>query len=46
MYEAGDGVERDLKEARYWYKVAARNGDVAAPSKVKELDARIGAPAT
>lgn len=46
MYEAGDGVERDLKEARYWYSVAARNGDDAAPSKVKELDARIGSPAT
>lgn len=46
MYEAGDGVERDLKEARYWYSVAARNGDDAAPSKVKELDARIGAPAS
>jgi len=46
MYEAGDGVERDLKEARYWYGVAARNGDEAAPSKVKELDARLGAPAT
>lgn len=46
MYEAGDGVERDLKQARYWYGVAARNGDDAAPSKVKELDARIGAPAS
>ena len=46
MFEAGDGVERDLKEARYWYGVAARNGDDAAPSKVKELDARLGAPST
>jgi len=46
MYEAGDGVERNLEEARYWYGVAARNGDEAAPSKVKELDARLGAPAT
>ena len=46
MYETGDGVERDLKEARYWYSVAARNGDDAAPSKVKELDARVGAPAS
>ena len=44
MFEAGEGVERDLKEARYWYGVAARNGDNAAPSKVKELDARLGAP--
>jgi len=46
MYEAGDGVELDLKEARYWYGVAARNGDEAAPGKVKELDARLGAPAS
>ena len=43
MYETGDGVERDLREARYWYGVAARNGDDAAPSKVKELDARLNA---
>ena len=46
MFEAGDGVERDLKEARYWYGVAARNGDDAAPSKVKEIDAKLGAPST
>jgi uncharacterized protein len=46
MYEAGNGVERDLREARYWYGVAARNGDEAAPSKVKELDAKLGDPAT
>jgi uncharacterized protein len=46
MFEAGEGVERDLKEARYWYSVAARNGDEAAPSKVIELDARLGAPKT
>jgi uncharacterized protein len=46
MYETGDGVERDLREARYWYGVAARNGDEAAPSKVKELDARLSAPGT
>ncbi len=46
MVEAGDGVERDLNEARYWYGVAARNGDEAAPSKLIELDAKIGAPKT
>lgn len=46
MVESGDGVERDLKEARYWYGAAARNGDDAAPSKVKELDAKLGAPST
>jgi TPR repeat protein len=46
MVEAGDGIPRDLNEARYWYSVAARNGDEAAPSKVKELDAKLGAPAS
>ena len=46
MVEAGDGVDRDLHEARYWYGAAARNGDDAAPSKVKELDAKLAAPAT
>lgn len=46
MFEAGEGVERDLKEARYWYGVAARNGDEAAPSKVQELDAKLGPPST
>jgi hypothetical protein len=40
--ETGDGVVRDLNEARYWYQAAARNGDEAAPSKVKEIDARLG----
>lgn len=46
MVESGDGVDRDLNEARYWYGAAARNGDDAAPSKVRELDARLAAPAT
>lgn len=46
MAESGDGVPRDLNEARYWYGMAARNGDEAAPSKVKEVDAKLGVPAT
>ena len=44
--EQGDGAERDLRLARYWYNIAARNGDPAAPGKVKELDARAAAEAT
>lgn len=44
MYEHGDGVERDLREARYWYGAAARNGDEAAPSKLRELDAKLADP--
>ena len=46
MLESGDGIPRDLNEARYWYGAAARNGDEAAPSKLKELDAKLAAPAT
>ena len=41
MYEQGDGLTQDLRLARYWYDVAAKNGDVAAPGKVRELDARV-----
>ena len=37
MYEQGDGVERDLRLARYWYDVAARNGDEAAPGVLEAL---------
>jgi TPR repeat protein len=40
LYERGDGVEQDLRLARYWYDVAAKNGDEAAPAKVKALDER------
>jgi TPR repeat protein len=45
MYEQGDGVESDLRLARYWYATAAGLGDEAAPGKVRELDARVAAPA-
>jgi uncharacterized protein len=38
MYEQGDGVERDLRLARYWYAQCASQGDVAAAGKLKELD--------
>ena len=40
MYEQGDGAERDLRLARYWYDIAARNGDPAAAIKARELDPR------
>jgi TPR repeat protein len=39
MYEQGDGVERDLRLARYWYDAAAKNGDEAAPGKLRQIDA-------
>jgi hypothetical protein len=38
LYEQGDGVERDLRLARYWYQAAAGLGDAAAPGKVVEID--------
>jgi uncharacterized protein len=41
MYEQGLGVQRDLRLARYWYEVCARQGDVAAPGKLREIEARI-----
>ena len=40
MYERGDGVDRDLRLARYWYERAAAGGDEAAPYKVRELELR------
>jgi TPR repeat protein len=41
MYEKGDGVAPDLRLARYWYAAAARQGDEAAPAKLKEIDSRL-----
>jgi len=43
MYEHGEGTEPDLRLARYWYDIAAKNGDVAAPDKRREIDAKIAA---
>ena len=37
--EQGDGTETDLRLARYWYDIAARNGDAAAPYKLQALQA-------
>jgi uncharacterized protein len=44
FYESGEGVERDLAEARYWYAAAARNGEPGADLKVKEIDAKLTKP--
>jgi TPR repeat protein len=44
MYEQGDGVDTDLRLARYWYDIAARNGDKAAPGKVQDIERRLSAP--
>ena len=45
MHETGDGVPADRQAARRWYEAAARNGDPAAPLKLRELAAGDG-PAT
>ena len=44
MYEAGDGVEADLRLARYWYDIAAQQRRRRGADKVRELDARLAAP--
>jgi TPR repeat protein len=47
MYETGRGTEADLRLARYWYDVAAQQGDEAAAVKRDELARRLAqAPAS
>jgi localization factor PodJL len=41
LYEAGRGVERNLREAYRWYSVAANAGDTAAREKQLEVEARL-----
>jgi uncharacterized protein len=43
MYEHGLGVDKDLRLARYWYARCAQGGDIAAPGKVREMDAKLAA---
>ncbi len=48
-YMTGDGVDKDLPEARKWLEAAAKNGHTWAPKKLEELtqlekDAGIEAP--
>ena len=44
--EMAEAIEQALRLARYWFDVAARNGDKAAPGKVQEIDARLAAGVT
>ncbi|CAB4438333.1 unnamed protein product [Rhizophagus irregularis] len=37
MYEKGNGVEKDLDEAIFWYKQSAKQGDIDAQNRLKEL---------
>jgi TPR repeat protein len=37
QFETGDGVDKDMSKARYWYQEAANYGDDYAAKKVHEL---------
>ena len=37
MYELGEGVENNYKEALKWYKLAAENGNRDAPNNIGVL---------
>jgi len=41
LYEAGRGVDRNLREAYRWFSVAANAGDAAAREKQVELEGRL-----
>ena len=43
MYEQGLGVQADLDQALAWYSAAARQGDVVAQLKAKEVVERLAA---
>jgi hypothetical protein len=43
IFEICDGVERDLRLARYWYDATAKYGAEAVPEKMKEPEAKTGA---
>ena len=36
MYENGEGVERDIDQAIYWYKKSAEHGDKNALKELKK----------
>jgi hypothetical protein len=38
MFEAGNGVEKDLEQARHWYQEAAKNGYEPAVNRLTYLD--------
>ena len=41
-YRDGEGVERDMKKARYYFELAAMGGDVDARQNVGVFEARAG----
>jgi TPR repeat protein len=46
IYENGIYVVKDIKKARYWYKLAAEQGDEDAVKALKRLDSTGNTPAT
>ncbi|BAN69319.1 hypothetical protein EBS_1432 [endosymbiont of unidentified scaly snail isolate Monju] len=38
LYALGKGVERDLEQARYWYRMAQRNGSTRSAEALAALD--------
>jgi hypothetical protein len=37
MYARGDGVQRDLKEAAYWFEKAAKNGHLGSAERLSHM---------
>ena len=37
MYENGEGIEKDIDQAIYWYKKAAEQGDKEAQKELKKI---------
>lgn len=42
MYMQGKGVEKDFKQALYWFDLAAQRGDVMAKTNLEKLQALLG----
>jgi TPR repeat protein len=40
MYENGNGIKKDIKQAIYWYEKSSEQGDEDAKNKLKNLKKR------
>lgn len=45
LYYAGNGVEKDLEQYRYWLQRAAEQGDKSARARLKRLQSAEDVPA-
>ncbi len=41
MYKNGKEVDKDFKQAVYWYRKAAEQGDAFSKMKLKELENKL-----